>query len=43
MKKVTIDGAIGCVIPMHKEIALGTLHNILKQAHITVDEFAEHL
>jgi len=35
MKKITLDCAIGCVIPMHKEVATGTLHNILKQVKIT--------
>jgi hypothetical protein len=25
MKKITPTGAIGCVIPMHKEVAEGTL------------------
>ncbi len=39
MKKITSDGAIGCVVPMHKEIAQGTLKNILKQAKIEPDSF----
>jgi len=41
MKKLTVDGAVGCVVPMHKEVAVGTLNGILKQAHITPDEFME--
>jgi len=43
MKKITVDGAIGCVIPMHREVATGTLYSVLKQADITPDEFMEHL
>ena len=30
---------IGCVVPLHKELETGTLLGILKQAHITRDEF----
>ena len=29
----------GCVIPQHKELALGTLRSAIKQAGITADEF----
>jgi predicted RNA binding protein YcfA (HicA-like mRNA interferase family) len=43
MKKITVDGAIGCVVPMHREVATGTLHSILKQAHISPEEFDEHI
>jgi predicted RNA binding protein YcfA (HicA-like mRNA interferase family) len=29
----------GCVIPLHKSLAIGTLRNVIRQAGITVDEF----
>ena len=29
----------GCVIPRHKELALGTLRSALRQAGISVEEF----
>ncbi|MBA3030324.1 MAG: addiction module toxin, HicA family [Desulfobacteraceae bacterium] len=29
----------GCVIPRHKELAIGTLKNSITQAGITVDDF----
>jgi predicted RNA binding protein YcfA (HicA-like mRNA interferase family) len=32
-------GEKGCVIPRHKELALGTLKSAIKQAGISVDEF----
>jgi predicted RNA binding protein YcfA (HicA-like mRNA interferase family) len=32
-------GSSGCVVPKHKEIKIGTLAGILKQAGITVEEF----
>lgn len=31
----------GCVIPLHKEVAIGTLRGALKQAGITADQFIE--
>jgi len=43
LKKTTAIGEIGCVVPLHAEIAVGTLHGILKQAQITPDEFLENL
>ena len=41
LKKQTPDGDIGCVVPLHKELAIGTLHGILKQAKISIEEFIE--
>jgi len=38
LKKMTISGEIGCVVPLHKELARGTLHGILKQAQIEISE-----
>jgi hypothetical protein len=29
----------GCVIPLHKELAIGTLRGALRQAGISLDEF----
>lgn len=29
----------GCVIPVHKELAIGTLRSAIKQAGITADDF----
>jgi predicted RNA binding protein YcfA (HicA-like mRNA interferase family) len=31
----------GCVIPRHKDLALGTLRSAIKQAGLTVEEFVE--
>jgi predicted RNA binding protein YcfA (HicA-like mRNA interferase family) len=42
LKKETPEGDIGCVVPLHKELAIGTLHGILKQAKLSVEEFIEH-
>jgi len=43
LKKQTPDGAVGCVVPLHRELAVGTLHGILQQAHVTMDEFSANL
>ena len=43
LKKVTPQGARGCVIPMHKQVALGTLRSALKMAGVSLEEFADAL
>jgi predicted RNA binding protein YcfA (HicA-like mRNA interferase family) len=43
MRKDLPEGAVGCVIPMHREVAIGTLKSALKQAKITPEEFLENL
>ncbi len=39
LKKQTEHGVAGCVVPLHRELAIGTLHSILKQAGVTVEDF----
>ena len=41
MKKSTSEGNIGCVVPLHNEVAIGTLRSILKQAKVSPEEFAK--
>jgi predicted RNA binding protein YcfA (HicA-like mRNA interferase family) len=36
-------GNSGCVVPNHKEIRVGTLSGILKQAGVSADDFIEKL
>jgi predicted RNA binding protein YcfA (HicA-like mRNA interferase family) len=43
LKKQTPEGAVGCVVPLHRELAIGTLRGILKQAKVTVETFIEAL
>jgi predicted RNA binding protein YcfA (HicA-like mRNA interferase family) len=43
LKKQTPTGAVGCAVPLHRELALGTLRGILKQAQVTLDEFMNSL
>jgi len=32
-------GSSGCVVPLHREVKVGTLAGILRQAGITAEEF----
>lgn len=43
LKKETAEGDLGCVVPLHKELAVGTLRGILRQAKITTEKFLENL
>jgi predicted RNA binding protein YcfA (HicA-like mRNA interferase family) len=43
LKKITAEGQRGCVIPMHKEVALGTLRSALKMAGVSPEEFSDAL
>lgn len=43
LKKQTSEGEVGCVVPLHHQLAIGTLRSILRQAGITPEEFMEHL
>lgn len=43
LKKQLPTGAVGCVVPLHRELAPGTLRGILRQAGLTPEEFIEKL
>ena len=43
LKKSTSDGQIGCVVPIHKELKVGTLSGILKQAQLSPEDFIDRL
>lgn len=36
-------GAAGAVVPLHREVKVGTLNGILRQAHVSADEFVAAL
>ncbi len=42
LKKQVEKGSIGTVIPMHKELKVGTLKSILKLAKVTEEEFIKY-
>ncbi|RHX85831.1 type II toxin-antitoxin system HicA family toxin [Leptospira stimsonii] len=37
--KATEVGTLTTIVPVHKEIAIGTLRSILRQARISVEDF----
>ena len=39
LKKRTPEREVGCVVPLNRELAIGTLRGILKQAGLTPAEF----
>lgn len=43
LKKQMPEGTIGCVVPLHRELAIGTLRSILRQAQVTPAEFMQVL
>jgi len=36
-------GTFGCVVPQHRELKIGTLSGLVKQAGVSTDEFMEAL
>ncbi|MCJ7745529.1 MAG: type II toxin-antitoxin system HicA family toxin [Actinobacteria bacterium] len=43
LKRQTPEGEVGCVVPLHDELAIGTLRGILRLARVSVDEFIKNL
>ena len=43
LSKVTAEGKVGTVVPIHDELKIGTLKNILKLARIEEEEFKKYL
>ncbi len=43
LKRSGGDSVAGCVVPLHAELAIGTLRGILKQAGVTTEQFTAKL
>lgn len=43
LSKMTPKGKVGTVVPMHKELKIGTLKGVLKLAKVDTDEFSKYL
>ncbi len=43
LKQQTPEGEVGCVVPLHDELAIGTLRSILRQAGVTPDACMEQI
>ena len=39
LKRMRKTGTDVCVVPLHRELALGTLKGVLKQAGLSIEEF----
>jgi len=43
LKRQVSKEEITCVVPLHRELAIGTLRGILRQAQVTPEEFIENI
>ena len=43
LSKETSEGKVGTVVPMHKELKIGTLKGVLKLAKVSEEEFSKYL
>ncbi len=43
LSKMGSEGKVGTVVPVHKELKIGTLKGILKLAKVDVDDFSKYL
>jgi predicted RNA binding protein YcfA (HicA-like mRNA interferase family) len=43
LKRETAQGSVGCVVPLHRELAIGTMRGILQQAKVPPEQFMEKL
>jgi len=43
LKRKTPAGDFGCVVPLHDELAPGTLRSLLRQAHVEIEQFTSML
>lgn len=43
LKRKSGDDVTGCVVPLHKELAVGTIRGVLRQAGISLEEYAENV
>lgn len=42
LRKETLQGAVGTVVPNHKELKIGTLKGLLELANVNEEEFAKY-
>jgi len=43
LSKMTPEGKVGTVVPIHKELKIGTLKGVLKLAKVDINEFSKYL
>jgi predicted RNase H-like HicB family nuclease len=40
---LSTEGVVGCVVPLHPELAEGTRRGVLRQARVSAEDFLDHL
>jgi len=43
LSKMTSEGKVGTVVPLHEELKIGTLRGILKLAKIDLEDFSKYI
>ena len=43
LSKMTSEGKVGTVVPVHEELKIGTLRGILKLAKIDLEDFSKYI
>ncbi len=43
LRKQTEEGEVGCVVRLHRELKIGTVKGILRQAKVTSEAFMDNL
>jgi predicted RNA binding protein YcfA (HicA-like mRNA interferase family) len=43
MRKDTPQGAVGCSVPLHPQLAIGTLKGVLRLAKVEQEDFIKNL
>lgn len=43
LRKDTPSGPVGCAIPLHSDLAKGTLRGALRQAKVEIEDFVKSL
>jgi len=43
LKRATAEGTFGCSVPLHSELAPGTLRGILRLARVELEDFIANL
>ena len=39
LKRISLSSTDVCVVPLHREVAMGTLRGVMRQANVTIEEF----
>ena len=43
LRRETSEGVVGCVVPLHPELAEGKRRGVLRQARVSAEDFLDNL